>query len=178
MSEGLPPEASLVRAEAIRGASGPAWLIGAVIGGVSGFVTMGTMVFGMVCCILQVGTVLVPGLAGMLAGLVAAGRPVYAGLAAGEGLWVGAAVGARSGASAALFSSFGPLLMVAVGLAYFVGTGTVGSGELLGTAVAVGAWGTVTAGGMLLGVVLGAASGAVVGELRQPLVSRELPEPR
>jgi hypothetical protein len=171
-----PGDTALARVEAVRAASGRAWLVGAGVGVFMGFVGAGATVFSVLCCMLQLVVLVVPGVAGAIAGAFGANAPVYRELGAGQGLWVGALLGARSGASAAVFSSLGAGLMWVVAAGAFAATSPIGRDELLIVGGLFGTWGAMGAAGLGLGVLLGAASGAIVGELRQPLVSRELPE--
>lgn len=168
-----PDAPEFARIEAIRRASGRAWLVGAAVGGIAGLVTVAISVLGVICCFLHLVALLVPAVAGLVAGLIAAHQRVYGHLGPGEGMWVGAGLGARAGATAGGFAYLGPLLLGSVAVVWVFASVRPSSTEIGALAAMIGVWFLIVAGSVALAVALGAAAGAVVGEVSQPLVTPE-----
>lgn len=161
----------------MQGASTRAWMVGAATGVVLGVVTAATGFMAGCCCLFQFANVLVPSVAGIVAGGAAAAMAPWATAEAGtNGVMTGALLGLRAGALASLLAS-GIGLVVSLGWpilsALLAAMGSDGIWDALVSTILVMGWslgmGALFAfGGALGGTVLGVGAGAVAGLLFAP----------
>ncbi|MEZ4239702.1 MAG: hypothetical protein R3F59_26810 [Myxococcota bacterium] len=167
--------AAAARNAAVRKANGRAWIVGAVVGIVVGIAGMLVYGFAAMCCLGVLVAPLVPVAAGPLGGGFAAWTPVYAALRPGDGLAVGAQLGARGAGAAAVCSLLGMGLLTIVGMGFVAFNGNTKQDELVIVLGFFGVHGLMMAVGTVIGILLGAGVGGLVGEMRQPMAARPPP---